>query len=94
MDYPLIPVLGIVAFAAAWSWFFLYRTGRHMRTPVSLACSGTLAGSGFLVTGALGDPLSWWNVGVGLTLLTLAALFWRRGIQEGLASASPADPPR
>ena len=68
------------------------------RSPIFNALSLTAASVLFVVTGGIGYTLSkhdrfvagtpwsptviWWQVGVGIALLPLAAYFWRRGIRS------------
>jgi len=68
------------------------------RSPIFNALSLTAAATLFLVTGCLGYMLSkhdrfvagtpwsatviWWQVGVGLALVPIAAYLWRRGIRS------------
>ena len=82
--------LVVVPFLAAW-WWFLYRfSGRN---PFPVAFTTTAVAGLFIVAGTIGYTLSkhdrfvagtawsdsviWWEVGVGLALLLLAAYFWR-----------------
>lgn len=71
---------------------------KPMRRPVPLACSATAVAALFLGAGVSGRTLNrhdafvagtawtgaiiWWQVGVGVALLVLAAWFWRRAIRS------------
>jgi hypothetical protein len=68
------------------------------RSPIFNALSLTAAATLFLVTGSIGYTLSkhdrfvagtpwspsviWWQVGVGVALLPVAAYFWMRGLRS------------
>jgi hypothetical protein len=91
-------VLVIVAVLATWGWFLYKVSRGRMWSPLWLAFSTTAAAVLFLVAGANGYTLSkharfvdgtswsdaviWWQVGVGLALLPLAAFFWRKGLRS------------
>ena len=94
----LVAVLVIVALLVTWELFLYKSSGGRNRSPLWLAFSTTAAAALFLVAGAIGYTLSkharffdgtswsdgviWWQVGVGLALLPLAAYFWRRGLRS------------
>lgn len=91
----VIPVLIVVAFLGGWWWFLYKRSGGRLWSPLWIAVSATAAAALFIVAGALGytlnrherfadgtawsDTVIWWEVGVGLLLVPLAAYFWRKG---------------
>jgi hypothetical protein len=94
----VIPVLILVAFLAAWTWF-LYKSSRgRMWSPLWMAFSATAAAALFIGAGAIGYTLSkrdrfvagtawsdsviWWQIGVGLALLPLAVYLSRKGARS------------
>lgn len=94
----VIPVLLIIAFAAGWQWFLDKRSDGRMWSPLWMAFNATATAALFLVAGIIGYNLSkhdrfvaqtawsetliWWEVGVGLVLLPLAAYLWHEGLQS------------
>jgi len=94
----LLPVLTVLASGVAWTWFLYRRSGRRMWKPLWLAFSASALALLFVVAGVIGyrlDPhdrfiagsawahaVIWWEVGVGLGVLPLAAFFWRNDLQN------------
>ena|SRR5688572_29613747 len=93
----LVAVLVIVALLVTWE-LFRYKSSRDRNRSLWLAFNTTAAAVLFLVAGAIGYTLSkharfvdgtpwsgsviWWQVGVGLALVPLAAFFWRKGLRS------------
>ena len=83
----LAPFLVVVVPLAALSWFLGRRSGRRAHNPLWSAFTAT---SGYNLNApdaaAAGTPWSgrvlWWEVGVGVALVPVAAQFWRRGIRS------------
>ena len=94
----VIPLLALVAFLAAWTWFLHKRSDRRMWSPLWLAFTTTAVAVLFIVSGSLGyilskrarfgagtawsDTVLWWEVGAGIVLVPLALYFWRRGLRD------------
>jgi hypothetical protein len=93
----LIPLLIVEVPLVASLWFFHKRSGRPTR-PLRAATSVMVATAILLLAGSTGYNLNaldataagtpwtgavlWWEVGIGLTLLPVAAHYWRKGIQS------------
>jgi hypothetical protein len=94
----LIPVLLVVAFLTAWWWLLYKSPGGRLWHPLWLAFSASVVAALFIVAGSVGytlgkrhrfaagtawsDSVIWWEVGVGLALLPLAAYLWRKGLRS------------
>ena len=86
------PGLVVVPFLAAWWWFLHRFGSDRFRNPFQMAIGFTAAAALFIVAGAIGydliphdrlvngtawsDTVIWWEVGLGVTLLSAAAYFW------------------
>jgi len=102
----LVPFLVVVGPLAALSWFLVRRSGRQTHRLFWPAFTATAAAGVFVVAGifgynlnaldaaAAGTPWSgrvlWWEVGVGLALVPVAAHYWRQGIRSCSADSPPA----
>lgn len=92
-----VPLLVVVAFLVTWTWFLRQRSGGRRWKPLWLAFSATALAALFLGAGTIGyilgrrtrfiagtswsDTVLWWEVGVGIALIPLAAYLWRRGLR-------------
>ena len=93
----LIPFLIVVAPLAALGWLLHKRSGRRGSHPLWPAFSATAGATMLGLAGAMGYNLStldaaaagtpwagtviWWEVGVGIALLPVAAHCWRKGLR-------------
>jgi hypothetical protein len=92
----LVPILVVVTVLVTWWWFLYKHSGGRIWTPLWMAFTTTALAALFLVAGTIGYTLSrrarfvdgtawsdtviWWQVGVGLALLPVAAYLWRKGL--------------
>lgn len=106
---PLIPLALIAAFFACWHWFLHRASRGRMWSPLWMAFSATAAAILFIGSGAIGyalgrqerfvtgtvwsDEVIWWQVGVGVAILPLAAILWRIGLRS-LTSTPQAPRPK
>jgi len=104
----LLPFLIVVAPLAALAWFLHKRSGRRASHPLWPAFNATAGAAVFIVAGAAGYDLNapdaaaagtpwsgtviWWEVGVAIALLPLAAHCWRKGLRS-LSPGSPGSVP-
>lgn len=94
---PFVPLLIVAAFLVTWTWFLRQRAGGRRWKPLWLAFSATALAALFLGAGTIGyilgrrtrfiagtswsDTVLWWEVGVGIALIPVAAYLWRRGLR-------------
>jgi hypothetical protein len=91
-----VPLLIVVAFLVTWTWFLRQRSRGGLWNPLWLAFSAAALAALFLGAGTIGyilgrrtrfagtswsDTVLWWEVGVGIALIPLAAYLWRRGLR-------------
>lgn len=95
---PLIPLALIAVFFAGWHWFLHRASRGRMWSPLWMAFSATAVAMLFIGAGAIGyalgaqerlvegtawsDQVIWWQVGVGVAFVPLAALLWRIGLRS------------
>jgi len=94
----LIPVLLVVAAVAAWYLFLYKSSNGRLWSPLWMAFSTTASAAVLIVAGLIGYSLDkraaffagtswsesviWWQVGVGLALLPLAAYSWNKACSQ------------
>jgi hypothetical protein len=95
---PLVAVLTVVLFLAAWTWVFYKQSGGRIWSPLWIAFSATTLAALFIVSGTIGYTLSkrarfttgtawsdtviWWEIAVGIAAALVAIYFWRRGLRS------------
>jgi hypothetical protein len=102
---PLLPLLMLAVFFGAWHWFLHRASRGRMWSPLWMAFSTTAVAVLFMGAGTIGYALGqqtrfaegtrwsenviWWQVGVGLALVPLAAFLWRKGLRSLATNSHP-----
>jgi hypothetical protein len=92
-----LPLLALVGFLVAWTWFLHRRSGGRQWSALWLAFSSTTGAVFFLTAGVLGyrldrrarfftstawsDTVIWWQIWIGVAMAVAALYFWRRALR-------------